>query len=110
MQKSRMVQIQGVEGEAVVVYREPETTKEMCYPRLSQRVKNMTIFSYPWNSHKVDSCNELKKGRIPCDSFFSLIFGMFFMQRKGKAGCRIKSAMTGFVYLSAGLKIMGKLD
>jgi len=27
-------------GEAVVLYREPLTTKEMRYPRLSRRVKN----------------------------------------------------------------------
>jgi hypothetical protein len=43
LQKSRMPEIQGVEGEAVVSYREPSTTKEIRYPRLSRRVKNMTI-------------------------------------------------------------------
>jgi len=37
-----MVQIQGIEGEAVVTYREPSITKETRYPRLSRRVKNMT--------------------------------------------------------------------
>ena len=35
-------EIQGVKGEAVVNYREPLTTKEMRYPRLSRRVENMT--------------------------------------------------------------------
>jgi hypothetical protein len=40
LQKPRMVQIQGVEGEAVVSYREPSTTKEMRHDRLSQGVKN----------------------------------------------------------------------
>jgi len=42
LQKSRMLQIQGIEGEAVATYREPSITKEMRYPRLSRRVKNMT--------------------------------------------------------------------
>ena len=35
LQKSRMPQVQGVEGEAVVIYREPSTTQEMLYHRLS---------------------------------------------------------------------------
>jgi len=35
LQKSRMLQILGVEGEAVVLYREPSTTKEMRYPLYS---------------------------------------------------------------------------
>jgi len=35
-----MPQIQGVMGEAVVVYRKPMTTKEMWYYRLSQRENN----------------------------------------------------------------------
>jgi len=45
LQKSRMLQILGVEGEAVVLYREPSTTKEMRYPRLSHRVNKMAVFS-----------------------------------------------------------------
>jgi len=45
LQKSRMLQIQGVNCEAVVIYREPLTTLEMRYHRLSRRVKNMTILS-----------------------------------------------------------------
>jgi hypothetical protein len=40
LQKSRMPQVQGVEGEAVVIYREPLTTREMRYHRLSRRVNN----------------------------------------------------------------------
>jgi hypothetical protein len=44
LQKSRMPQILGVEGEAVVLYREPSTTKEMRYPRLSRRVNKMAAF------------------------------------------------------------------
>lgn len=37
-----MLQIRGVKGEAVVNYREPLTTKEMRYPRLSRWVENVT--------------------------------------------------------------------
>jgi len=39
-----MLQIQGVEGEAVVIYRELSTTQEMRYHRLSQRVNNRAVF------------------------------------------------------------------
>jgi hypothetical protein len=35
-----MSQIRGVKGEAVVIYCEPLTTKEMGYPRLSHGVNN----------------------------------------------------------------------
>ena len=38
LQKSRVPQIQGVKGEAVVIYREPLTTQEMRYTRLSRPV------------------------------------------------------------------------
>ncbi len=40
LQKSRMPQVRGVTGEAVVIYCEPLTTKEMGYYRLSRRVNN----------------------------------------------------------------------
>ncbi|MBW1717299.1 MAG: hypothetical protein JRJ77_16005 [Deltaproteobacteria bacterium] len=40
LQKPRMLQIQGVKGEAVVNYAEPLTTQEMQYHRLSRRVNN----------------------------------------------------------------------
>ncbi len=36
--------MQGVKGEAVVVYADPLTTQQMQYPRLSRRVNNMTVF------------------------------------------------------------------
>ena len=42
LQKSKMPQIQGIEGEAVVLYAEPLITQEMRYPRLSRRVNNRT--------------------------------------------------------------------
>ena len=40
--KSRMHQIRGIKGEAVVIYCEPLITQEMRCHRLSRRVKNMT--------------------------------------------------------------------
>jgi len=40
-----MSQIQGVENEAVVLYRESLTTQEMGYHQLSRRVNRMAAFS-----------------------------------------------------------------
>jgi hypothetical protein len=53
LKKSRMLQVQGAEGEAIVGYCEPLATKvedpvnngEMRYHRLSRRVNNMAFFS-----------------------------------------------------------------
>ncbi len=45
-----MRQIRGVEGEAVVSYCEPLTTKEVAYHRLSLRVNKMKIISIFYNS------------------------------------------------------------
>jgi hypothetical protein len=39
-----MPEMQGVKGEAVVVYADPFTTQQMRYSRLSRRVNNMTVF------------------------------------------------------------------
>jgi hypothetical protein len=36
--------MQGVKGEAVVVYADPLTTQQMLYHRLSRRVNNMAVF------------------------------------------------------------------
>ena len=44
LQKPRVLQMQGVEGEAVVVYADPLTTQQMLYHRLSRRVNNMAVF------------------------------------------------------------------
>jgi len=61
LQKPRMPQIQGVQGrastelsrsQAVVFYCEPLATKEMGHPRLSLRVKNMTILLFVFNVTK----------------------------------------------------------
>jgi hypothetical protein len=45
LQKSRVLQIQGVKGEAVVFYRKPFTTKELRRHRLSLWVNNMAVFT-----------------------------------------------------------------
>jgi hypothetical protein len=55
LQKSRVPQILGVEGEAVVLYREPSTTQEMGYPRLSRRANKMAVFPVFRTSPVVDS-------------------------------------------------------
>jgi hypothetical protein len=47
LQKSRMLKIQGVKGEAVVDYCEPLTTPKMPYHRLSRRVNNTASFPLP---------------------------------------------------------------
>ena len=44
LQKSRVLQIQGVKGAAVVIYRKPLTTLEMRCHRLSRRVNNRAVF------------------------------------------------------------------
>jgi hypothetical protein len=44
LQNSRVLQIQGVKGAAVVAYRKPLTTQEMRCPRLSLWVNNMAVF------------------------------------------------------------------
>jgi len=44
-QKQRVLRIQGVKVEAVVVYRKPLTTQEMLVSRLSRRVSKKGKFS-----------------------------------------------------------------
>jgi hypothetical protein len=44
LQKSRLLQIQGVKGAAVVIYCKPLTMLEMKCHRLSRRVNNMAAF------------------------------------------------------------------
>ena len=43
--KSRILQIQGIKSESVVIYCEPLITKKMGYHRLSQRVNKMGFFN-----------------------------------------------------------------
>jgi len=79
-QESRMLQIQGVEGEAVVCCREPSTTKKMQYPRLSRRVNDMAVFHDLRMSPKVNSINNVHDVK-PTPRFCSpTSFPMLFMQ------------------------------
>ncbi|MBW2265421.1 MAG: hypothetical protein JRD47_01945 [Deltaproteobacteria bacterium] len=55
--------MQGVKGEAVVVYADPLTTQQMRYTRLSRRVNNMAVFVVFWISLIVDSTTWHNKGR-----------------------------------------------
>jgi hypothetical protein len=61
--KSRMPQIQGSKGEAVVVYRESLLTKEIGYHGLSQRVNKMGFcqdsMSHSQKSQK-NACDTMK--------------------------------------------------
>jgi hypothetical protein len=41
--KLRMLQLQGIKGEAVIIYCEPLITQKMGYHRLSRRVNKMKI-------------------------------------------------------------------
>jgi hypothetical protein len=50
-----MLQIQGAEGEAVVIYCEPLATKEMRHPRLSHWANNMAVFTIFMMSLEVNS-------------------------------------------------------
>jgi hypothetical protein len=69
-----MPQILGVEGEAVVLYREPSTTQEMRYPRLSRRVNKMGLFFPAFRmSPVVDSTKALKMKKWPVFVAFKLI-------------------------------------
>ena len=61
LQKSKMLQIQGAEGEAVVIYCEPLATLEMRHPRLSHRVNNMAVFTIFMMSLGVNSIKAEKK-------------------------------------------------
>jgi len=61
LQKSRMLQIQGIRAAAVVFYRKALITPEMGYYRLSLRVKNMVVFTIYWMSLGVCSTKAEKK-------------------------------------------------
>ena len=56
-----MLQIQGVEGEAVVIYCEPLATPEMRHPRLSHWANNMAVFTIFMMSLGVNSIKAKKK-------------------------------------------------
>jgi hypothetical protein len=72
--------MQGVKGEAVVVYADPLTTQQMLYHWLSRRVNNMAVFLVFWISLVVHSKEILNKTATKgyCCSFEH--FAMLFMQ------------------------------
>jgi len=61
LQKSRVVQIRDVKGEAVVFYRKPFTTKELLCHRLPHWVNNMVVFTIFRMSLKVNSIKAERK-------------------------------------------------
>ena len=72
--------MQGVKGEAVVVYADPLTTQQMLYHRLSRRVNNMAVFPVFWISLAVHSTKSLKKTAKKGYCCFFEPFAMLFMQ------------------------------
>ena len=72
--------MQGVKGEAVVVYADPLTTPQMLYHRLSRRVNNMAAFLVFWISLVVHSTKSLKKTVMKGYCCFFQPFAMLFMQ------------------------------
>ncbi len=61
LQKSKMLQIQGAEGEAIVIYCEPLATLEMRHPRLSHWANNMAVRTIFIMSLGVNSTKAEKK-------------------------------------------------
>ena len=72
--------MQGVKGEAVVVYTDPLTTQQMLYHRLSQRVNNMAVLLVSWISLAVHSTKILKKTAKKGYCCLFEHFAMLFMQ------------------------------
>jgi hypothetical protein len=80
LQKPRVLQTQGVKGEAVVVYADPLRTQQMLYRRLSRRVNNMAVLLVFWISLAVHSKKILKKTATKGYYCFFEHFAMLFMQ------------------------------
>jgi hypothetical protein len=80
LQKPRVLQMQGVKGEAVVVYADPLTTQQVLYHRLSRRVNNMAVFLGFWISLVAHSAKSLKKTPKKGYCCFFEHFAMLFMQ------------------------------
>ena len=73
--------MQGVKGEAVVVYADPLTTQQMLYhPAKAGRVNNMAVFLVLWISLAVHSTKSLKKTAKKGYCCFFEPFAMLFMQ------------------------------
>ena len=84
-----MPQILGVEGEAVVLYREPSTTQEMRYPRLSRRVNKMAVFSCFQDTTSSGFQHSIKNKEIACICSFLAYVAILFMQLRGLSLCDI---------------------
>jgi hypothetical protein len=80
LQKSRVPQIRGVTGEAVVFYRKPFTTKELRRHRLSHWVNNMAVFTVFMMSLGVNSLRPEKKSGNANHHSHLTHFAMLFMQ------------------------------
>ena len=78
-----MPQILGVEGEAVVLYREPSTTQEMRYPRLSLRVNKMAVFLCFQDATCSGFQHSIKNNEIACICNFLAYVAILFMQLRG---------------------------
>jgi hypothetical protein len=76
--------MQGVKGEAVVVYANPLTTQQMRYHRLSRRVNNMAAFLVFLISLAVHSTILYKMTATKGHDCFFGPFAMLFMQLWGK--------------------------
>jgi len=80
LQKSKMLQIQGAEGEAVVIYCESLATLEMRHLRLSLWANNMVVFTIFMMSLGVNLIKaEKKSGNTDRYSLYTH-FAMLFMQ------------------------------
>ena len=79
-----MPQILGVEGEAVVLYREPSTTQEMRYPRLSRRVNKMALFLCFQDATCSGFEDSIKNNEIARICSFLAYVAILFMQLRGR--------------------------
>ena len=78
-----MPQILGVEGEAVALYREPSTTQEMQYPRLSHRVNKTAVFPCFQNTICSGFQESIKNEEMAYICSFQTYFAILFMQLRG---------------------------
>jgi type IV pilus assembly protein PilV len=106
LQKSRMPQVQGVEGEAVVCYAQPLTTQEMRCHRLSRRVNNMAGFSLFVH---VTRSEFAKIAQEPRNVILSLLFRTSCHVVYATLGFTLLEVLIAMVILSIGLLSMAGL-
>ena len=80
LQKSRVLQIRDIKGEAVVFYRKPFITKELRRHRLSHWANNMAVFTIFLMSLGANSIKAKKKSGNADHYSLSTHFAMLFMQ------------------------------